>query len=645
MKNIMWQPSAEQILRSQMFKFTEYINTSHKQNLKTYQDLHDWSVRNIPEFWADFWTFADIIHSVPFTQVVDNVSKMPGATWFTGAKLNFAENLLRRRDDKIALIFKGEGQPVRKLSYAELYSKVAKTAAALKSVGVRKGDRVAGFVPNMPESIIAMLAAASIGAIWSSSSPDFGIKGVLDRFNQIKPKVLFAANGYFYNGKSHDSLEKLKGILHELSSVLRVVIIPYSEKDPDITSIENSELFADFTNTIEEEVEFEQLPFDHPLYIMYSSGTTGLPKSIVHGAGGTLLQHLKELQLHSDIHQEDTVFYFTTCGWMMWNWMVSSLAIGATVVLYDGSPFFPNSNAMWKMAEKLGITVFGTSAKFIAASESAANKPIKTTDLSMLRLILSTGSPLMEENFDYIYRDVKSDVQLASISGGTDIISCFALGSPLLPVYRGELQCSGLAMDVDAFDHNGNSIRNEKGELVCKQAFPSMPIYFWNDENGKKYHDAYFDYYNSIWYHGDYIEINDHGGIKIFGRSDATLNPGGVRIGTAEIYRVLEQIQGIDDSLVVGVQSGGDELVALFLKMNEGVELDEELVTQIKSAIKANCSPRHVPSIVRHVEDIPYTISGKKVELAVKKILHGEEVTNKDALANPEALEFYKGII
>ncbi len=569
---------------------------------------------------------------------------MPGAKWFTGARLNFAENLLRRRDDKTALIFKGESQPVRKLTYAELYSEVAKTAAALRTAGVEKGDRVAGFVPNMPESIIAMLATTSIGAIWSSSSPDFGIKGVLDRFSQIEPKVLFAANGYFYNGKSHDSLEKLKGILHELPSVEKVVVIPYSDEDPDIRTISNSILFSDFIDNDEEEIEFEQLPFDHPLYIMYSSGTTGLPKSIVHGAGGTLLQHLKELQLHCDLREQDTIFYFTTCGWMMWNWLVSSLVTGASLVLYDGAPFFPDANAMWKMAEELGITVFGTSAKFIAGSEAAGNKPISTNDLSNVRLILSTGSPLMEENFDYIYRDVKKDVQLASISGGTDIVSCFAGGSPMLPVYRGELQCSGLAMDVDAFDHKGKSSRNAKGELVCKKAFPSMPIYFWNDPDGQKYHNAYFDKFENIWYHGDYIEINDHGGVTIFGRSDATLNPGGVRIGTAEIYRVVEQMAEVADSLVVGVQSNGDEQVALFLKMDEGAILNDNLINQIKSSIRANCSPRHVPSIIKSVEDIPYTISGKKVELAVKKIIHGEEVTNKDALANPEALECFKGI-
>ena len=640
----MWKPSVEQIERSQMFEFKEFINTRHGLNLDSYTDLHDWSVDNIHEFWAFAWEFFDIIHTQPYTQVVDDVSKMPGAKWFTGVRLNFAENLLRRRDDKTALIFKGESQPVRKLTYAELYSEVAKTAAALRTAGVEKGDRVAGFVPNMPESIIAMLATTSIGAIWSSSSPDFGIKGVLDRFSQIEPKVLFAANGYFYNGKFHDSLEKLKGILHDLPSVEKVVVIPYSDEDSDIRTISNSILFSDFIDNDEEEIEFEQLPFDHPLYIMYSSGTTGLPKSIVHGAGGTLLQHLKELQLHCDLCEQDTIFYFTTCGWMMWNWLVSSLVTGASLVLYDGAPFFPDANAMWKMAEELGITVFGTSAKFIAGSEAAGNKPISTNDLSNVRLILSTGSPLMEENFDYIYRDVKKDVQLASISGGTDIVSCFAGGSPMLPVYRGELQCSGLAMDVDAFDHKGKSSRNAKGELVCKKAFPSMPIYFWNDPDGQKYHNAYFDKFENIWYHGDYIEINDHGGVTIFGRSDATLNPGGVRIGTAEIYRVVEQMAEVADSLVVGVQSNGDEQVALFLKMDEGAILNDNLINQIKSSIRANCSPRHVPSIIKSVEDIPYTISGKKVELAVKKIIHGEEVTNKDALANPEALDCFKGI-
>ena len=645
MAEILWTPGEDRITSSQMDAFRIFVNSGHNLQLADYHDLYEWSVNFIPEFWKAVWDFTDIIHSSPPKQIVDDIHKMPGANWFDGGRLNFAENLLRFRDDRTAICFKGEGLPIRKLSYADLYSEVAKLADAMKNAGIQKGDRIAGFIPNMPEAVIAMLAAASIGAIWSSSSPDFGIKGVLDRFTQIEPKILFSANGYFYNGKSFNSLEKLESILEKLPSVEKVVIVPYSEKIPDISSIPKGELYMDFiAESSADNLTFEPLPFDHPLYIMYSSGTTGLPKSIVHGAGGTLIQHLKELRLHTNLSRDDTIFYFTTTGWMMWNWLVSSLAVGATLVLYDGSPFFPGSGAMWQIAEELRISIFGTSAKFIAACEAAGEVPLKSYDLKKLKAILSTGSPLMEENFDYVYRDIKKDVQLSSISGGTDIISCFALGNPVLPVYRGELQCRGLGMKVESFDSGGNTVQTEKGELVCTAAFPSMPIYFWNDNDDKKYHNAYFDTYPNIWRHGDYIEINEHGGVTIYGRSDATLNPGGVRIGTAEIYRVVENLPHIADSLVVGQDWENDQRVILFVKLDQDRQLDEELIKTIKTAIRSNCSPRHIPAKILPIKDIPYTINMKKVEIAVRKIIHGEEVKNKDALANPDSLELYRDL-
>ena len=645
MGKIVWSPKKEHILSSQMWDFMLTVNEKHNIQLKGYDDLYSWTIENPQLFWDDIWEYCDIIHSFPYTQVVDDMTSMLGAKWFPSARLNFAENLLRFRDDNPALVFRREDKLERTLSYKDLFSLVAQTSSALKSAGVTSGDRVAGFIPNIPEAVIAMLAAASIGAVWSSSSPDFGIKGVLDRFSQIEPKVLFASDGYYYNGKRFDSLKKLKGILKQLPSVEKVVIIPYTNKSPDISSLSNAVLYDELIyGGNASTIEFNQLPFDHPLYIMYSSGTTGLPKSIVHSAGGTLIQHMKELCLHTNLTRKDTIFYFTTCGWMMWNWLVSSLAVGATVVLYDGSPFYPNSEAMWKLTEELGITIFGTSAKFIAASENAGVKPNDRFNLSNLKVILSTGSPLVEENFDYIYRDVKTDVQLSSISGGTDIISCFALGNPILPVYRGELQCRGLGMAVDSFDENGNSLLNRKGELVCKKAFPSMPVYFWNDPNRQKYHDAYFDVYPGIWSHGDYITLNDHGGVNIFGRSDATLNPGGVRIGTAEIYRIVEGFSEIADSLVVGQNWEGDERIILFVKLGKEISFSNKLSESISDAIRKNCSPRHVPAKILETKDIPYTISGKKVEIAVRKIISGEDVTNRDALANPESLDFYKNL-
>ncbi|NCC72578.1 MAG: acetoacetate--CoA ligase [Sphingobacteriia bacterium] len=640
----LWHPDPETMRQSQMYEFLQ--NACKKFSLKepTYGALHEWSVIHPEEFWGEFWEYSGIIHSNKPVRVVDDPHKMPGARWFEGTRMNFAENLLQYRGDKTAIIFRGENGADRRLSQKELYLEVARIADGLRRIGVGAGDRVAGFLPNIPEAIIAMLAAASIGAVWSSSSPDFGIKGVLDRFTQIEPRVVFAADGYFYNGKRFDSQEKLKGILEKLPSVEQVVMVDYTgNHNPE--AIPGAKDFKDFGRKNYSELNFEQLPFDHPLYIMYSSGTTGLPKSIVHSAGGTLIQHLKELRLHCDLKQEDTIFYFTTCGWMMWNWVVSSLATGATLVLFDGNPFYPAPDALLRMADELGITIFGTSAKYIASLEEAGVRPKEISDFPKLKVITSTGSPLTNESFEYVYREWKNNVQLSSISGGTDIISCFVLGNPLLPVYRGEIQCSGLGMDVDCFDENGKSFVGEKGELVCKTAFPSMPVYFWNDPDGKKYHKAYFEVFENVWHHGDYVVISGHGGITMYGRSDATLNPGGVRIGTAEIYNVVENMAEVADSVIVGQQWHGDERVVLFVKLHSGYELDDALMAKIKQLIRTNCSPRHVPAVIMQVNDVPYTLNGKKVEVAVKKIIHGEEVLNRDALKNPESLDQFVGIL
>jgi acetoacetyl-CoA synthetase len=550
MAKLLWKPSDDQIKKTNMYRFMNFINEKHNQDFKRYEQLHDWSINNIPDFWAVFWEFADIIHSKPYDEIIDDVSKMPGARWFSGARLNFAENLLRHRDDRVALSFNGEGRDPVKLTYAELYDEVARLARSLKDSGIQVGDRVVGFMPNMPQTIIAMLAAASLGATWSSCSPDFGIKGVLDRFGQIKPRIIFTANGYQFKGKSIDSLERISNILKELPSIEKVVVVPYTEQRADISKVPNAVHYADFISSESGlEIEFEQLPFEHPLYIMYSSGTTGLPKCMVQSAGGILVHHLKELMLHSDLKREDTIFYFTTCGWMMWNWLTSSLGVGATLVLFDGNPFHPHPGALWEMAQNEKITVFGTSAGYIAALINAGLKPGQTYDLTSLRAVLSTGSPLSIEGFEYVYDEIKKDIQLASIAGGTDLNGCFALGNPMGPVYAGELQCRGLAMDVRAFDLDGNELVNEQGELVCGKPFPSMPIYFWDDPDGSKYHAAYFDVYPNIWRHGDFVTITDRGGVVMLGRSDATLNPGGVRIGTAEIYRQVEQMEEIDDGL------------------------------------------------------------------------------------------------
>ena len=645
MKEPLWRPSEERIRNSNMTRFIEFVNRKYGKQFHTYDELYQWSIDNIPDFWECTWEFGEIKASQGYDIVVDDLKKMPGARWFIGAKLNFAENLLRYRDNRVALIFKGEVQEVIKMTYAELYDSVARLAKPMRDIGISKGDRVVGFMPNMIETVIAILAATSIGAIWSSCSPDFGIKGVLDRFGQIEPKVLLTADGYYFRGKKFDSLERIVGILKELPSIKKVVVIPYTEKKPNIAHVPNSILYEDFISKQRGlEIEFEQVPFGHPLYIMYSSGTTGLPKCMVQSVGGVLVHHLKELKLHTDLKREDTIFYFTTCGWMMWNWLVSSLTLGASVVLYDGSPFYPDPGALWKLAQDEQITIFGTSARYIAAIEKEGVKPGRDYNLSRLRTILSTGSPLAVESFHYVYREVKKDVQLASISGGTDLNGCFALGNPIGSVYAGELQCRGLGMKVQAFDANGKSVINQRGELVCTAPFPSMPIYFWDDPDNKKYLKAYFEKYPNVWTHGDYIEITNTGGVVIYGRSDATLNPGGVRIGTAEIYRQVETLPEIIDSIVVGQNWQNDVQVILFVKLAKGVELTENLKNKIKKTIRENTSPRHVPAKIIAVKDIPYTINMKKVELAVKNVIHGEPVLNKDALANPESLDLYKDL-
>ncbi len=645
MSKLLWKPSDERIRQTNMYHFMQHVNDRFGKKFTNYQELYQWSIQEIPTFWATMWDYGEVICSQPYTAVVDDIKKMPGARWFQGARLNFAENLLRYRDDHIALSFKGEGLPTVHLTYAELYDRVARLAKSLRDMGVVAGDRVAGFMPNMIESVVAMLATASIGAIWSSCSPDFGIKGVLDRFGQIQPKVLLTPNGYSYSGKKIDSLERIADVVKQIPSIERVIVVPYTEPDPDPTRVPHGVLWDDFlAKESGLQIDFEQMPADAPLYIMYSSGTTGVPKCIVHGIAGTLIQHLKELKLHSDLKREDTIFYFTTCGWMMWNWLVSSLALGARVLLYDGSPFHPRPGAMWKMAEEEKISIFGTSAKYLAAVEKAGVKPKETYDLTPLKAILSTGSPLSIESFEYVYAQIKEDVCLSSISGGTDIISCFALGNPMGPVYAGELQCRGLGMKVEAYNDEGKAVVGDKGELVCTAAAPSMPICFWNDEDGQKYRSAYFELHEGIWSHGDYIEITENDGVIIYGRSDATLNPGGVRIGTAEIYRQVENIPEILDSLVIGQDWDNDVRVILFVKLREGAQLDQDLIKTIKNTIRDNTSPRHVPSKILAVPDIPYTISGKKVELAVRKVIHGQEVKNKDALTNPETLDYFKDL-
>ena len=628
-----------------MFRFMQGIAAQHGI-AENYDALYQWSIEHREAFWAAVWEFTEIQSSRRWDSVLENGAAMPGAKWFAGSRLNFAENLLRYRDDRPAILFRREDGSGGELSYRELHAEVMRVGEWLQSLGVRAGDRVAGYLSNGVEAVIAMLATAGLGAIWSSCSPDFGVKGVLERFTQIKPKVLFACDGYAYNGRQFEVLESIAAVVNGLNSIEHVIIAPFGNSPPDLSVLRKAScrvmLFDEFIGT-QTEMQFAQLPFDHPLYILYSSGTTGVPKCIVHGAGGTLIQHLKEHRLHLDLVRDDKFFYFTTCGWMMWNWLVSGLACGCTLVLYDGSPFFPRRRSLWQLAEETGITVFGTGARYIAALAKADIRPGEEYDLGSLRAILSTGSPLTAENFDYVYAHIKSDLMLSSISGGTDIVSCFVLGNPLRPVYRGEIQGRGLGMAVDIYEDHG-PVRGQRGELVCTKPFPSMPLGFWNEPDQRRYQDAYFSRFENIWAQGDYAEITDHDGIIIYGRSDAVLNPGGVRIGTAEIYRQVEKIEQVLESLCIGQVWGDDVRIVLFVMLREGEVLDDELKAHIRNTIQANTTRRHVPKKIIAVPDIPRTLSGKIVELAVRNVVHGDPVKNTDALANPEALEYFRGL-
>jgi acetoacetyl-CoA synthetase len=643
----LWRPPSARVADAALSRFMRCLSARRGLQLREYGELHAWSVSSSEAFWTELARFTDVRASWGTGPVIENPTAMPGARFFPGARLNFADNLLRYEDEQPALIFRNERGTRRSLCYRELRAEVARIAAGLRSVGVVAGDRVAGYLPNLPEAAIAMLATASIGAVWSSCSPDFGVHGVLDRFGQIAPKVLFTADGYFYAGKRLDSLQPMAEVLAKLDAVERIVVVPYLEERPSLEPLGNAARRAlrwrEFGSAAAPP-RFDPLPFNHPLYILYSSGTTGAPKCIVHGAGGTLLQHLKEHVLHTDLRRSDRLFYFTTCGWMMWNWLMSALASGATLVLYDGSPFHPDPGTLWRMAQEERLTIFGTSAKYLSSLEKSGFLPAAAVDLTALRTLLSTGSPLLPEGFDFVYRAVKSDLLLASISGGTDIVSCFALGCPIRPVHRGEIQCRGLGMAVEVFDDAGRPVRDTRGELVCTAPFPSMPLGFWNDASGSRYRAAYFERFGGVWTHGDYAAITPHDGLIIYGRSDAVLNPGGVRIGTAEIYAAVESLPQIAEALAVAQDWNGDVRVVLFVRLRGAAQLDEALKKEIRSTVRSHTTARHVPAKIIAVPDFPRTLSGKLTELAVRNVIHGLPVKNADALANPGTLDYFRDL-
>jgi len=636
-----WSPSEDLVAQSNLTSFQKYINNKYSTSFKTYNALHKWSVNSLNDFWSSLIQYEKIIYKGSLLPHIDGDICMPGTKWYPNMKLNFAQNLLKLNDDSIAIESHSESGEILEITFKELNQKVDTCFNYLKSVGVNYGDRVASVTPNISENVILMLATAKLGAIWTSCSPDFGEKAILDRFKQVSPKVLITADGYSFKGKYFSIVDKIINVSRQINSLESIIAIDYIHdcEIDDVRVQRYSDLKIESTRKIS---NYDVFDFDHPLYIMYSSGTTGKPKSIVHSAGGTLVQHIKELSLHTNIKKGDKVFYYTTCGWMMWNWLISSLSLGATIVLYDGNPFFPSQDRLLNMASQRRINVFGTSAKYIDSLRLSGCKPNDEFDFESLDSILSTGSPLSEENFHFVYNYWKKNVQLSSISGGTDIISCFALGNPNLPVYSGDLQCLGLGMNVKSYDENGVSIISQKGELVCETPFPSMPIYFWKDSDGSKYHEAYFEKFKEKWTHGDYISISETGGVRIFGRSDATLNPGGVRIGTSEIYKVVDEIDGVLDSVAISKNIEGDEKILLFVKMSK--EFDDKINALIKQSLKRECSPKHIPYKIFKVDDIPYTLNGKKIELAIKKIIEGEEVSNRSSIVNPESLKYFENL-